>query len=125
MTRPRSFFEGRTWLESERIKVAGSRACCSFSFEGSELGGTARGLNSELVAVVVLSDTGIDHLRHQVRGHLASLVLLLQNSDFLLELGYHGQRGRDIGLFLCSGFFVGLDLLLCPSSLGGVLQEVG
>ena len=97
----------------------------SLGFEGSELGGTALGLNSELVAVVVLSDAGIDHLRHQVRGHLASLILLLQFDDPLLELVHPGQPGSDIGLFLCSGFFVGLDLLERSPSLGRVLQEVG
>ena len=59
----------------------------SLAFEGLELAGAARALDHELVARLRLDDAGVDHLRHQVGGHLAGLILLLECLHLLLEIG--------------------------------------
>ena len=82
----------------------------SLPFKRLELGGAPRALDHELVAWLGLHDAGIDHLRHQVCGHLARLILLLQGEHLLLELVNHGELGLDIGFFLGRGLLLLLDL---------------
>ena len=92
----------------QQIKTRKCRS--SVSFEGLELGGTLRDIHSELVVRSGFNHSGVDHLRHQVRGHLASFVVLLQGHHLLLELMDLLEPSLVLGFLEGRSFLVGLDL---------------
>ena len=106
-------------------QVKTRRCRSSVSFEGLELGGTLRDIHGELVVRSGFDHSGVDHLRHQVRGHLASFVVLLQGHHLLLELMDLLEPSLVLGFLQGRSFLVGLDLSESASPLAADLQHVG
>ena len=106
-------------------QVKTRRCRSSVSFEGLELGGTLRDIHGELVVRSGFDHSGVDHLRHQVRGHLASFVVLLQGHHLLLELMDLLEPSLVLGFLEGRSFLVGLDLSESASPLAADLQHVG
>ena len=97
----------------------------SFSLKRLELAGAARGLDGDRVVLVVVNQAAVDHLRHEVGGHLARLVLLLEGHHLLLEFLDLPDPGLVLRFLLGCCFLVGLDLREGASSLAADLQHVG
>ena len=68
------------------------------------------GFHGKLVIGSLLDDPGVDHLRHEVGGHLASFIVLLQRHHLLLQLMDLLDPGLILRLLLRCGFLVGLYL---------------
>ena len=65
-------------------------------------------VEDELLLVGLLDEACFDSLTHQVGGHLAGLVLLLERLHLLLEIGQLRHLRLHVGLAL--GLRVGLEL---------------
>ena len=97
----------------------------SIVLKGFELAGAWACSDRKLVFLSLFDHATVDHLGHEVRSRLASLVLLLQGLDLVLQLLDHGEFGLDVCLLLLSGLLLCLDLGQSASTLGACFKHIG
>ena len=89
-----------------------------------ELALTEEAVHDKFVLFRLFDESSLHELGHQAVGHLAVLVLLLEQLHLLLQLLKLGQLGLRLDGLLLLRKLLGLDLLQCTASLAGDLQHV-
>ena len=87
--------------------------------------GTACIVDEERAILILLDDSVVHELRHQVHGGLALALGVLHLSDLRLEDVVLRELGRLPQLLLLLGRLLVRDLLLGPSPLAACLEQVG
>ena len=97
----------------------------SLAFVGSEALDSALVVDEERAILVLLDNSVLHELLHEVHGRLALALVLLHLPDLVLEDVVLRELGRHLQLFLLFGRLLVRDLLLGSSPLAACLEQVG